>query len=103
MEKEIIEENFKVWDYWDSENGYRDYTEEEKIQNAEDEKVSKLSTFREDRASWLRKFDLLKSNVGVGIEQPLTQEELTWYRDILDYPETLKEGITIPERVAKYK
>jgi len=68
-------------------------------------KQMELDDFRLRRSIWLKAFDILKTNIAVGLETPLTTEEIKWYRDVLDLPEKIewkKETPNIPSRVEKY-
>lgn len=56
-----------------------------------------LNLFRNFRKRKFKAWDLLKSNVGVGLEEPLTQEEIDWYGSMLAFPSTITKDTTMDD------
>lgn len=68
----------------------------------------KLESFREYRNQVFNKFDILKTNIAVGLEPPLTQVEIDWYNAMKDFPALITKDTTrnnypiIPHRISMY-
>ena len=69
---------------------------------------TKKKAYRSWRSICLHGFDILKTNVAVGLISPLTAEEIQWYEDVLSFTSLIKEETTeddyptIPTRIVAY-
>lgn len=50
--------------------------------------------FREFRENKFKLFDILKTNIAVGLAMPLTDEEKQWYNDMLNFTENISLDTT---------
>jgi hypothetical protein len=77
---------------------------EDPIRKNNYQKDAYLKLFREKREKAFKKWDVIKTNSLIGLADPVTEEEKTWYLEMLDYPNTIESIDTlipspeIPER-----
>ncbi|MCP4393441.1 MAG: hypothetical protein GY804_04120 [Alphaproteobacteria bacterium] len=81
---------------WKNYFGEKNVLDENKVDEI-DKHNQFLYLFRQYRKQWFAAFDILKSNISVGLENPLTKCEVSWYRDVLSFTDNVKVGDPFPE------
>lgn len=83
-------------------------TEQEKLERQEFLLTRKLKKRNEDfeqyKAEYLNQFRNLQLDVQTGLDEPLTQEEINWYKLIKTYePKVGEEFPEVPERIKNFE